>query len=496
MGPISDSQLSLAPPCWMVQVDLFGPINVYVPGFERNTRNRKVLEAQCWVMTAVCPTTRLVNLQTMESSKAAGWLDAFIRLSCEVGTPKHVFVDQDSAGMSAFRMAEVELRDLKLRLHREKGISFSVCGVGGHDRHGHVERVIRSLQESLADCGLGQKILHATGLQTLCKMVESQYNNLPIGFHYSRAADNTPLLKILTPNMLRTGRVNQRSMDGPVKLPDSRKEILKQVEETYIAWFNIWLNTLVPKLMFIPKWFKTDKDLEVGNLVYFKKDPDTAFDTKWVIGVIDDVTRGRDGLIRMVRVKYFNGLNNTPQFTDRTIRKLVKLWSVDDISLADDIAEMTRKFGDIPGLETAQAEPDAEDLTDMTGDAAEPFNHSIVQGHDEQPGGEDQIPAGGQQVQAEGADELQDQGHVRHVPDQPQHKQAVCKSCCCAPHHQYSLHYTGKKFVDVPTVICEGGSPSLAAAYAVDTQAGLMVNKQGGLEEVMMSVGLDIDILM
>jgi hypothetical protein len=24
MGPISDSQLTLAPPCWMVQVDLFG----------------------------------------------------------------------------------------------------------------------------------------------------------------------------------------------------------------------------------------------------------------------------------------------------------------------------------------------------------------------------------------------------------------------------------------------------------------------------------------
>ena len=164
MGPISDSQLSLAPPCRMGQVDLFGPINVYVPRFERNKRNRKMLEAKCWVMTAVCITTRLFNLQTMESSKAAGWVDAFIRFSCEVGTPKHVFVDQDSAGMSAFKISEVELRGLKLRLFREKGISFSVCGVGGHDRHGHAEIVIRSVQESFRDCGLGQKFLHATGL--------------------------------------------------------------------------------------------------------------------------------------------------------------------------------------------------------------------------------------------------------------------------------------------------------------------------------------------
>ena len=134
--------------------------------------------------------------------------------------------------------------------------------------------MIRSVQESLKDSGLGQKILHATGLQTLCKLVESQYNNLPLGFHYSRAADNTPLLRIISPNMLRTGRLNQRSMEGPIRLPENRKEMLKQVEETYLAWFKIWPNTLVPKLMYTPKWFKSDKDLEVGNLVYFKKDSD------------------------------------------------------------------------------------------------------------------------------------------------------------------------------------------------------------------------------
>ena len=40
MGPISDSQLTLAPAFWMVQLDLFGPITVKVPGFERHTRNR------------------------------------------------------------------------------------------------------------------------------------------------------------------------------------------------------------------------------------------------------------------------------------------------------------------------------------------------------------------------------------------------------------------------------------------------------------------------
>ena len=35
--------------------------------------------------------------------------------------------------------------------------------------------------------------------------------------------------------MLRTGRLNQRSMEGPIRLPENRKEMLKQVEEMYLV---------------------------------------------------------------------------------------------------------------------------------------------------------------------------------------------------------------------------------------------------------------------
>ena len=85
MGLISDHQLKICPPFWVAQMDMFGPIKVYVPGFERNTRNRNVLEAKCWVVTFACPVTRLINLQVVERSDASGVVDAVTRLSCEVG---------------------------------------------------------------------------------------------------------------------------------------------------------------------------------------------------------------------------------------------------------------------------------------------------------------------------------------------------------------------------------------------------------------------------
>jgi hypothetical protein len=103
------------------------------------------------------------------------------------------------------------------------------------------------------------KILHATGLQTICKLVESQYNNLPLGYHYGRNADYSPLHMIITPNFLRVGRSNKRSLDGPIKLQANRMEILARVKEAYESWFKIWRETYVPKLIFKQKWFNLDK---------------------------------------------------------------------------------------------------------------------------------------------------------------------------------------------------------------------------------------------
>ena len=77
--------------------------------------------------------------------------------------------------------------------------------------HSLVERVIRSLQDSMEEAGLKHQRLTARGLQTLCKLIENDHNNLPLGFKFGRDEDNTEVLKILTPNMLRLGRINTRS---------------------------------------------------------------------------------------------------------------------------------------------------------------------------------------------------------------------------------------------------------------------------------------------
>ena len=84
--------------------------------------------------------------------------------------------------------------------------------------------------------------------------------------------------------------------------------------------------------------------------MYFQKS-ESALSSPWTIGEVDQVVVGRDGLIRRAIIKYFNASENDPenanyhpQFTDRSVRKLIKLWSVDECNLFDDLAELQESF--------------------------------------------------------------------------------------------------------------------------------------------------------
>ena len=50
--------------------------------------------------------------------------------------------------MFALNNIEFDFRDFGAGVKHASGIEFEICPVGGHNAHGQVERVIRSVQES------------------------------------------------------------------------------------------------------------------------------------------------------------------------------------------------------------------------------------------------------------------------------------------------------------------------------------------------------------
>ena len=149
-------------------MDIFGPLTVYTPGASKDLRGRPAKACKVWVLVFACPVSRLVNCQVIELSDHSGVIDGITRLAADVGFPKYLMIDQDSAILKGLRDAQVNnLQDLQHHIYTENGIIFTTCPVGRHNVHGHVERVIKSRQDLLEDGGLKQQRLHATGLQTL-----------------------------------------------------------------------------------------------------------------------------------------------------------------------------------------------------------------------------------------------------------------------------------------------------------------------------------------
>ena len=360
MGPVSDHQLTICPPFYAAYCDLDGPYRVYVPGHERETRHRRVVEAKTWILSFACPVSKLINLQVVESKSADGVLDGLTRLGCEQGFPKFLLLDQEKSFMKAVKDAQVDLRDLSLRCYKEHGIRCETAPVSGHNYTGLIERKIRTVQEAFDKIGMKSKKLHATGLQTIAKLVENSMNNLPMGFSYGKDADNTPLLKLITPNLMKIGRLNSRVMDGPVRFPTGPKDLMVKVEEVFDAFFRIWNISCVPKLIPQPKWFKDSPELKPEDVVYFQKS-ESDLTSKWTVGQIDSIIRSKDGVIRRAWVRYHNSGEKDARLSDRAVRSLVRIFNVEDNYFIRDMAEVERM---IQMLDEKVYESDGEPVTE------------------------------------------------------------------------------------------------------------------------------------
>ena len=310
-----------------------------MPGHERETRSRKVVSAKVWIMSFACPVTKLVNLQVIESKSADGILEGLTRMACEHGFPSYLILDQDKSFMKAVNEAEIDLKDLMSRSYKEKGVKCEVAPVSGHNFTGLIERKIKTVQGVFDTIGLKSMRLHATGLQTLSKLVECQLNDLPLGFSYDRAANTTPLLKLITPNLMKLGRLHSRALNGPVRFPRGPKDIMEKVEKTFDAFFKIWNVSLVPKLIPQPKWFVGSQELRCEDVVYFQK-TESELSSAWTVGQVDSVTRSRDGVVRRVIIRYYNHGENQARFTDRAVQSLVCLFNVEDNYFLKDMAEV------------------------------------------------------------------------------------------------------------------------------------------------------------
>ena len=124
--------------------------------------------------------------------------------------------------------------------------------------------------------------------------------------------------------------------------------MVERVIRNYKAWYKVWSEAYIPKLLFKPKWFKDEVDLKVGDLVYFQKS-ESELGSSWMLGMIAAVEIGRDNLIRIVEIKYRNASEQQDRTNMRSVRKVCKIWSENDWNIQDDLMELAARLQQVEG---------------------------------------------------------------------------------------------------------------------------------------------------
>ena len=101
-----------------------------------------------------------------------------------------------------------------------------------------------------------------------------------------------------------------------------QKKIIRRNGEIINAWFEYRLTSYVPKLISKPKWFKSDEDLKVGDVVLFLK-KEREYAGNYQYGIVKEVEIGRDQKIRGVIVEYANHNESAKLVLRRAVREIV-----------------------------------------------------------------------------------------------------------------------------------------------------------------------------
>ena len=329
MGPISEYNLKIAPAFYICQVDLAGPFMAYSPHNKRTT-------VKVWMAVFVCCTTCTTSIKIMEDYSTGAFVQAFIRLSCDVGYPKVLLPDEGSQLIKACENMVFSFKDLKSHLHQHAKVEFEPCPVGGHYMHGRVERKIREIKSSVEKSYQNAR-LSLIQWETVCSEVSNSINNLPLAL--GSITSNFESMDLITPNRLKLGRNNDRSPEGPLILTNDPDKFMQSNKHIFDAWFENWLVSHVPKLMESPKWFKTTYDLKEGDIVLFMKQ-DSVLNSKYQYGMVKSVNAGKDGLIRKALIKYRNSNENTDRETFRSVRELIVIHSLDELNIVYELGKV------------------------------------------------------------------------------------------------------------------------------------------------------------
>ena len=247
------------------------------------------------------------------------------RHSARHGVPSNVFVDSGSQ-LVALQSVTLSLRDLSLQVHRDMGIVVKVSNPKSHEERGRVEAKVKTLREMLEKFSINNN--HPVTLiawETIFAKIANEIDSLPLC--KGNSSNNQDFgFEIITPNRLKLGRNNNRSLDNSITLNSSTDtQLLEASRKCQTVWYQLFLDRLHYLIPKPAKWSQTDS-VCVGDIcVFVFKDSSIEKNWTWSLGRVVEASK------RKLSIDYFPRGKKTPGVVERNPRQVSVIHSASDL---------------------------------------------------------------------------------------------------------------------------------------------------------------------
>lgn len=279
------------------------------PFFCRETLRRKAPTFKIYLCLFICMTTKAVHLEMVCSLSTQSFLAAFSRFTARRGLPAEVYSD---CGTN-FKGAASYLKEIS-RWYTSKETESAIADYSSkyevkwnfnppHAPHfgGLWESGIHSFKKTMK-ATIGETILTMEEFQTFMVQSEGILNSRPL-CPLSSSPEETDYL---SPGHFLIGDLiikpqEPSLLDRKLNTLDRWQLVRRLSEQLWKKWRLTYLSNLQTRL----KWNKQSRNLQIGDLVLLKDDNQPPL--QWPTGKVIEITKGKDGIVRVAKVKTIKG---------------------------------------------------------------------------------------------------------------------------------------------------------------------------------------------
>ena len=336
MGNHPNSRMQISPPFYHCMIDICYGFKGKVHKYSRSKplKSGQNPGLKIYALVIVCLLSGATNILALEGIECQDIVAAIERHAARYGIPSVMFVDQGTQ-LRALQNAEVIIRDANNNLRDSIGLEIVPSTAKSHCERGRVERKIKTLREMLLKTAVNTDVaMTALQWETVFSKMASQIDDLPMA-RVDKSTSSDPGWELLTPNRLKLGRSNNRSIEGTIKLDPSTGpvQLLKRIQDIQSYWYELLLDRLHHLIPRPSQWTKTDI-INLNDIVVFRFiDNQSSKLETWKTGKVSAIMNNGRKITVSYPVTSPDGSRVSIRSVSRSPRDLCVISSASDLQL-------------------------------------------------------------------------------------------------------------------------------------------------------------------